>query len=184
MPSTSQRSGTLTIGGQTFTVTQAAAPCTYSISPTSQTVSASPANGSTSVTAPAGCAWTAVSNDTGWLTVTSGATGSGDGSVGFSATGNASTTQRVGTLTVAGQTFTVTQAGVGCTFTLSTSSLSVAAAGGTGSTNVTAPAGCPWSGVEQRQLDHGDERRERQRERLGRLQRGRQSECHRREPER
>ena len=143
--STTQRSGTLTIGGQTLTVTQAAAPCTYSISPTSQTVGASAANGSTTVTAPAGCSWTSVSNDTGWLTVTSGATGSGGGSVGFSASGNASTTQRVGTLTVAGQTLTVTQAGVGCTFTLSANTLSVAASAGTGSSNVTAPAGCPWS---------------------------------------
>ena len=141
----SQRSGTLTIGGQTFTVTQAAAPCTFNVSPTGQAIIASPATGSTSVTAPAGCAWTAVSNSTGWLTVTSGAAGSGNGSVGFSATGNAGATQRVGTLTVAGQTFTVTQAGVGCTFTLSSSTLSVAATGGTGSTNVTSAAGCPWS---------------------------------------
>ena len=145
-PNGIQRSGSLTIGGQTLSVTQAAAPCTYSINPASQAVNASLASGSTSVTAPAGCAWTAVSNDTGWLTVTSGATGSGGGSVGFSASGNASTSQRVGTLTVAGQTLTVTQAGVGCTFTLSSSALSVAATGGSGSTNVTAPAGCPWSG--------------------------------------
>ena len=144
--STAQRSGTLTIGGQTLTVTQAGAGCTYAINPTSQAVNASLASGSTTVTAPAGCAWTAVSNDTAWLTVTSGATGSGGGSVGFSATANASPSQRSGSLTIGGQTLTVTQAGVGCTFTLSTSTLSVAATGGSGATNVTAPAGCPWSG--------------------------------------
>ena len=115
------------------------------MAPASLAIVAGPASGSTSVTAPAGCAWTGVSNNTGWLTVTSGASGSGNGSVGFSATANASATQRVGTLTVAGQPVTVTQAGVGCTFTMSSNSLSVTAAGGTGSTNVTAPAGCPWS---------------------------------------
>ncbi len=144
-PNASQRGGTLTIGGQTFTVTQAAAPCTFSVSPTNPAIIASAASGSTGVTAPAGCAWTAVSNSTAWLTVTSGATGSGNGSVGFSATGNVSATPRVGSLTVAGQTVTVTQAGVGCTFTISSNSLSVPAAGGAGSTNVTSPAGCPWS---------------------------------------
>jgi hypothetical protein len=144
-PSTTQRNGTLTIGGQTFTVTQAAAPCTYAISPTSQTVSAGSGSGSTNVTAPTGCTWTAVSNNTAWLTVTSGATGSGNGSIGFSTAANAGSTQRSGTLTVAGQTFTVTQAGVGCTYSISSNALSVAAAGGTGSTDVTSPGGCPWS---------------------------------------
>ena len=63
------------------------------------------------MTAAAGCSWTGVSNNTSWLTVTSGASGSGNGTVAFSAAANASTTQRSGTLTVAGQTFTVTQAG-------------------------------------------------------------------------
>ena len=42
------------------------------------------------VTSPAGCAWTAVSNNTSWLTVTGGASDSGDGTVSFSATANAS----------------------------------------------------------------------------------------------
>ena len=143
--SSSQRSGTLTIGGQTFTVTQAGAPCTYSISPTSQAVVSGSTSGSTNVTAPAGCAWTGVSNSTSWLTVTSGASGSGNGAVGFSASANGSATQRSGTLTIAGRTFTVTQAGVGCTFAISSNSLSAPAAGSTGSTNVTALAGCPWS---------------------------------------
>ena len=139
------RTGTLTVGGQTFSVTQAGAPCTYSISPSSQSIAAGSATGSANVTAPAGCAWTGVSNNTGWLTVTSGATGSGNGSVGFSASANTNTSQRSGTLTVAGETFTVTQAAAGCTFAISSNSLSVVAAGGTGSTNVTSGAGCAWS---------------------------------------
>ena len=50
-------------------------------------------------------------NNTSWLTVTAGASGSGNGTVSFSTTANASTSQRTGTLTVGGQTFTVTQAG-------------------------------------------------------------------------
>ena len=143
--SSSPRTGTLTVGGQTFSVTQAGAPCTYSISPSSQSIAAGSGTGSTNVTAPTGCTWSGVSNNTGWLTVTSGATGSGNGSVGFSASANTSTSQRSGTLTVAGETFTLTQAAAGCTFAISSNSLSVVAAGGTGSTNVTSGAGCAWS---------------------------------------
>jgi hypothetical protein len=60
------------------------------------------------VTAGTGCAWTASSNAP-WLTITSGATGTGNGPVGFSAAANAGGS-RTGTLTIAGQTFTVTQA--------------------------------------------------------------------------
>ena len=143
--STSPRTGTLTIAGQSFSVTQAGAPCTYEVAPGSQAVGAIASNGSTSVTAPTGCSWTASSNNTGWLTVSSGATGNGSASVGFSTTANGSTSPRTGTMTVAGQTFTVTQAGAGCTFSLSSTSASIAASGDTASTDVTSLAGCPWS---------------------------------------
>ena len=146
-PNTTARSGTLTIGGQTFSVTQAAASCTYALLPTSQSVVAGGGTGSTAVTAPAGCAWTGVSNNTSWLTVTSGASGSGAGTVAFSASANPNTTARSGTLTIGGQTFSVTQAAASCTYALLPTSQSVVAGGGTGSTAVTAPAGCAWTGV-------------------------------------
>jgi hypothetical protein len=103
------RTGTATIAGQTFTVIQAAfvAPCTYSIAPTSQTMPALGGTGTVTVTTTAGCAWTANSNAP-WLTITSGAAGTGNGTVGFSAAANVAGS-RIGTLTIAGQTFTVTQ---------------------------------------------------------------------------
>ncbi len=143
-PNTSARPGTLTIAGQTFTVTQAAAPCTFAISSNSLSVGSGAEPGSVGVTAGAGCAWTAASN-VSWITVTSGANGSGNGSVGFNVAANPNTSARPGTLTVAGQTFTVTQAAAGCTFAISSNSLSVVAAGDTGSTTVTAGAGCAWT---------------------------------------
>jgi hypothetical protein len=59
------------------------------------------------VTATAGCSWTAVSND-GWIEVTAGANGTGNGSVAFKVSKNGGN-ERTGTLTIAGQTFTVTQ---------------------------------------------------------------------------
>jgi PKD repeat protein len=84
--------------------------CTYSIAPTGRDFPASGGSSSVSVKAPSGCAWQAVSNDS-WITITSGSTGSGNGTVNYSVAANASTSQRTGTMTIAGQTFTVTQAG-------------------------------------------------------------------------
>ncbi|NOT62833.1 MAG: choice-of-anchor D domain-containing protein, partial [Acidobacteria bacterium] len=89
--------------------------CTYTIAPTSQTFTAAGGNGTVNITAATGCAWTAASNAT-WLSVTSGAAGSGNGAVGFTAAANTTTSSRTGTLTIAGQTFTVTQAAQACTY--------------------------------------------------------------------
>ncbi len=86
--------------------------CSYSISPTSASYAAAGGSGSVSVTAGAGCNWTAVSNAT-FITITSGSSGSGNGSVGYSVAANGGSSSRNGTMTIAGQTFTVTQAGTG-----------------------------------------------------------------------
>jgi hypothetical protein len=108
------RTGTLTIGSRLFTVNQAGAPppptCTFTISPTSQDVSETGGSGSTTVTASSStCAWAAASN-VSWVTVTNGASGTGNGTVAFNIAAN-SGSARKGTLTVAGETFTVNQAG-------------------------------------------------------------------------
>jgi hypothetical protein len=125
---TSARNGTMTIAGQTFTVSQAATTCTYAISPASQSVNPAGGTGSVGVSSTSGCAWTAVSNATSWLTVTSGSNGSGSGTVGYSAAANTTTSSRSGTLTVAGQTFTVNQAAAGCTYAISPTSNSFTSA--------------------------------------------------------
>jgi hypothetical protein len=80
--------------------------CSFSISPTRRTFPSSGGEASVSVIAPDECAWTAVSN-VGWITILSGASGSGNGTVTYSV---ASTSRpRSGTMTIAGQTFTVMQ---------------------------------------------------------------------------
>ena len=68
------------------TALAAVTPCSYSIDPTSASAAAGGGNGSVSVTAGAGCDWTAVSNDA-WITVTGGASGSGNGTVNYSVGG-------------------------------------------------------------------------------------------------
>ncbi len=108
----SARTGTMIIAGRVFTVTQDAAPsCSYSISPTSASYTSAGGTGNNvNVTAGAGCAWTAVSNNT-WITITGGASGSGNGTVIYSVAVN-SGVARNGTLTIAGLTFSVTQAAI------------------------------------------------------------------------
>ncbi len=106
------RVGTLTIAGQTVTVSQAAAvACSYTIAPSSESFGLGGGPGTPiAVTAPAGCAWTAVS-DVAWVTITGGASGSGTGVVLYRVAANL-VTRRTGTMTIAGQTFTVTQTGL------------------------------------------------------------------------
>jgi Zn-dependent metalloprotease len=86
--------------------------CTFSISPTSASSPAAGGSGTVSVTAGAGCNWTAVSNS-GFIAITAGASGTGSGTVTYNVGANTGTTSRTGTLTIAGRTFTVTQAGTG-----------------------------------------------------------------------
>ena len=83
-----------------------------------------------------------------WITVTSGANGSGNGSVSYNVAANTGTTSRTGTMTIGGQTFTVTQAGAPCTFTIApTSSNLASSAATTGTVTVTAGTGCSWTAV-------------------------------------
>jgi CheY-like chemotaxis protein len=84
--------------------------CQYSLSSTIASMVAAGGSGAVGVTAGAGCNWTGTSGAS-WITVTSGATGSGTGTVGYSVVGNLSTSPRTGTLTIAGQTLTVTRDG-------------------------------------------------------------------------
>jgi hypothetical protein len=109
----SARSGTLTIAGQTFTVSQNAATCTYTLSPASASAPSAASIGSVTVTVNiAACPWSA-SSGAGFLAITSGGPGSGTGTVGYSVAANPAVSFRTGTLTVAGQTFAVTQSGAG-----------------------------------------------------------------------
>jgi hypothetical protein len=107
--------------GQRLTATRAAGicnpgtggcvTCSYSINPTSINVAAAGTTDNVGVTTATGCAWTAVSNDA-FITVNSGASGSGNGIVNYTVAAN-SGSARTGTVTIAGQTFTVNQAAAG-----------------------------------------------------------------------
>jgi hypothetical protein len=87
-----------------------AATCSSSISPNG---TSAPVGGGTAyitVTAPSGCTWTASTTDD-WITIESGTTGAGTGTVSYFVAQNTGT-QRTGSIQVAGQNFLITQAGV------------------------------------------------------------------------
>ena len=142
----SSRTGTLTVAGHTFTVTQAAGvSCSYAIKPNNQSIGASGGAGTpVAVNTNSGCPWTARSN-VPWITVTSGAVGSGPGTTQFTVAANTGGS-RTGTLTIADETFTVTQAAaVTCTYKLNATSKTVNEEGGNEDVKVTAPNGCAWT---------------------------------------
>ena len=101
------RTGTLTVATRTVTVAQDSG-CTYNLSATSYAAPGAGGPAAVTVSAAAGCTWTAVSQ-VPWVTITSGAAGSGDGAVQFVVDPNTTGAARSGTLTVAGQAFTVSQ---------------------------------------------------------------------------
>jgi hypothetical protein len=97
----------MTVAGQTVTFTQAAQSCSYSVTPTSVNVGTNGGANAVSVTSGTQCSWTAVSN-VAWVVVAT-ATGSGIGQVNYTVAANTGAA-RTGTMTVAGQTVTITQA--------------------------------------------------------------------------
>ncbi len=102
------RTATLTIGGQAYAVTQAAASCSYGVSPVSAAVAAAGQSSTLSVSpSAASCGWTAASV-VDWLAVAP-TSGTGSGTVSFTAAQNSTGKKRTGLITVGGVTVTVTQ---------------------------------------------------------------------------
>lgn len=123
------RTGTMTIAGQTVTITQDAAPvtppvpptpptpppptptpsCAYAVQESAQQFDYRGGNGGFSVSASrSDCPWNAVAN-VAWIAITGGSPGSGNGTVSYLVAGNAGAA-RTGTISVAGKTVTVKQA--------------------------------------------------------------------------
>ena len=135
------RTGTLTIAGIKVRVEQGTG-CSYATGVTTLHVSASGGFAEVPVAAPVGCAWTAQSQ-AAWITIASGSSGTGAGAVRISVAPTDGPA-RTGTVTVAGDAVTVTQAS-GCRVSAEPTSFEAPAAGGTNAVAVRTAAGCPWS---------------------------------------
>jgi hypothetical protein len=121
--------------------------CAYTLTPTTFAVGPLAGLRTLSVITGTACSWTAVSA-VPWITVTSGAVSSGIGAVTFSVQANSTGAARTGTLTIAGQTVTVTQTG-SCTYTLTPTSFTVNPVSGTRTISVATGTSCAWSSTTQ-----------------------------------
>jgi len=87
------------------------AACTFNLSQGANGFAATSALGVVTVTpSSSSCSWTAASNAS-WITITSGSSSTGSGTVTYSVAANTTGSLRTGTMTVAGSIITVTQTG-------------------------------------------------------------------------
>ncbi|MFI5222412.1 MAG: BACON domain-containing protein [Bacteroidia bacterium] len=147
--SMSSRNGTIDVNGQTLTITQPGS-CTYSLSQNNYACPNASANTYSSillVNTQAGCTWTAtVTSGSSWLSTAS--SGTGSGALSITVLLNTSSSPRSGTIDVNGQTLTVTQPGIVCTYNLGQSSYSCPNALANTYNNVVlvnTQVGCSWT---------------------------------------
>ncbi|MEQ1886904.1 MAG: BACON domain-containing carbohydrate-binding protein [Bryobacteraceae bacterium] len=100
------RSATINVANAQVTVNQAAG-CIYVLSSAGQAFPAAGSSADVTVTVNPGCPWTATGAPS-WITLTSGASGAGNGIVNLTAAANAGAA-RSATMTIAGKTFTLEQ---------------------------------------------------------------------------
>jgi hypothetical protein len=136
------REGTFTVGGQTITVMQGLA-CGFGITATPTRYAAAGGSGTITVTAPPGCAWTASTTET-WITFAP-PTGNGNGVINVQVAPNQLPSSRQGTVNIGGQSATISQDALSCSYTLGASQTSFPRTGGKGVATVTATAGCQWA---------------------------------------
>ena len=97
------------------------AACTYAISPAGRSIPSAEEAGGISVTAGDKCSWTARSGAP-WITVSPEAGGTGNGMITYYAGANQGAAARLGTITIGGQVFQLTQAAAQISqYTLTTS---------------------------------------------------------------
>jgi hypothetical protein len=104
----SPRSGAVVVGSDQVAISQAAAPCSFSLSRSGDSIGAAGGRLSVDVTALSGCAWTATSNAS-WISIVGGQSGNASGTVQLSVAANTGAA-RTGQVSVGGQGYSVSQA--------------------------------------------------------------------------
>ncbi|MDB6032480.1 MAG: hypothetical protein JWM16_2818, partial [Verrucomicrobiales bacterium] len=110
-PDTTLRRGSLNIAGETYYVLQWGSSCEYIIAPTYHDKCYTYATGSVNITAHSTCDWETV-NTNDWVQITAGMSGTGGGKVYYNVLANSSANIRTGVVMIAGQPFTLVQAGI------------------------------------------------------------------------
>ncbi len=144
-PLFAERTGTITIGDQTYTIIQQAQVCTYSISPTNRFHGyATTTPGTIKVTTKDGCDWTAV-NTNPWITIISGGSGTGSNQVTYVVAENRVPSSRTGYITIGEKIFTVTQWGTDCALALSPIARVHGENAEQSTVTISTASGCPWT---------------------------------------
>jgi hypothetical protein len=120
--------------------------CSNSLAGGLFTFGASGGDSSASLTAPAGCTWSASSN-VPWIVITSKQPNSGNSAVTYRVAPNDSNSSRTGLIMIAGSGYGISEAGAtGCIFTLDTTGATVQSGGGNIVVQVAVSASnCVWS---------------------------------------
>ena len=148
---TSTRQTSISVNGQSFSVTQDAATptCTFDLQPRSQNFGAGAGSNQFTVNTQPGCTWTAqAAGGQDWVTVTAGS-GNQTGPVTYSVAANTGTSTRQTSISVNGQSFSVTQEAAPqpppCSYSIDVSSRQFGPTGGEGVVRVTTGPGCAWT---------------------------------------
>jgi hypothetical protein len=140
----SPRTGTISVGGRTYTVNQAAASCSYSFAPGSQAVAHDGGNYAVDVTTLSGCSWTATSN-VPWITVSNPGSHNGNATVSYTVAPNAGSFTRSGSLTIGNRLFSISQSSSSCSVAVGPSSLTVSFTGAEPMLSVSTGPTCAWT---------------------------------------
>jgi len=125
--------------------------CAVTLGAVTTDVAAAGTSGTIPVTTASTCAWTAASSAT-FLTISSGASGTGNGSVAYTVAANTGAA-RSASISVNGSVVNFTQGAAtlqapgGCAVTLSATSVKINSGGGTATIGVTAASNCGWTAV-------------------------------------
>jgi hypothetical protein len=123
--------------------------CAFEVAPATAEISEQGGTAALSVTTTAGCSWTA-SADREWITLTSGRTGSGSGSVSYAIAANSSTESRTAIVTVEQMRHTIVQRGAApptpsCRYELAPGQAVFGKDAADSTFAVNATPGCAWS---------------------------------------
>lgn len=143
-PTSNARTGTVMIASRPYVVSQLGIFCDFALTPAIRVHGPEGSDGQVNISANSACFWT-VQNPNGWILVTSAASGMGDGVLTYSVAPYVGFVARTGFVSVAGQTLSVVQLPVPCTFSLSPNSRTHPSISEFNIVDVFAPEGCDWT---------------------------------------
>lgn len=139
---TQARTATIVVGTASFTITQPGV-CQFTFTTSQVSFSSQGGSGTITIKASNSACERPVRSTVPWITILSGQTGTGDGSLQFTVDANNSATPRNGSILIADQSIAIGQFGSNCTYVLSPLQATVAVNGGVGTFTVTTT--CSWS---------------------------------------